>query len=228
MSYVYISDLSPNLPMTTYEYARMKAFEAAGIDHETAKTRIYTERGSSGQPKVAAGPGDQPAPAPAPAPVATPVSTPAPASATATPWWRSGLGMAALGTAGVAAGYFLSRMVRSGSSKRSDSMTDITGDEVTGVLSRRNGSVKGHPHEKALRRLLDRMAHHGGRNMVVDSLSGRHGSDVRAEARAFLGELGLMGLLTGYDGKDDSVLDDPTLFGAVVRLSPDGEAERKS
>ncbi len=226
MSYVYLSDISPNLPMTTYEYARMKAFEASGIDHETAKTRIYTERGSSGQPKVAAGPGDQPAPSALLPIISSPAASPAPQVTGAVPWWRSGLGMAALGTAGVVAGYFISRMVASKPSR--NSMADVTGDEVTGVLSRNSGSVRGHPHEKVLRRLLDRMRHNGGRTMIVDALSGHYGSDIRAEHRALLREIGLMGLLTGYDGKDDSVLDDPVFFGAAVRLSPAGEVERKS
>lgn len=84
MAYIRLSDISPNLPMSTYEYARMKAFESAGLDHEAAKTKIYAERGSSGQPKLALGPGDQPAPQPAAA-VAPSVASAAQVSAT-TPW----------------------------------------------------------------------------------------------------------------------------------------------
>lgn len=49
-----------DLPMTTYEYNRMLSLEAGGMEHEKAKQQIYTERGASGNPVVAAPSGTQP------------------------------------------------------------------------------------------------------------------------------------------------------------------------
>lgn len=43
--------------MTRYEMGRLAEIKAQGIPHEVAKTRVYAERGPSGEPRTAPGPG---------------------------------------------------------------------------------------------------------------------------------------------------------------------------
>jgi len=68
--------------MTRYEMGRLAEIKAQGVPHEEAKSRVYAERGPSGQPRT--GP---PAPSAAPGSPAVPAASVAVSSAGLSPWW---------------------------------------------------------------------------------------------------------------------------------------------